>query len=500
MFISKCIFEEKKFIFFIIIFILFHLITLNISPLPWFDEACYLDMTMNLINRGSLHMPIASFDEPNEVLIYGPIYFYIQKFVINIFGIGIFQFRILNFISGCIVVFITYMILKKILNIKFYKFILFIFCFEPIFLQNLHSGRMDLVSLAFCLTGFYLYFKNINNSFSNSVLETITIGILLTASLLTTPRIIFCFPFLFIFSLMKFKNIELIKKSILIASIFCLFFSIWINLKFNNLENFLNIVLFNKTIKTHVVENKSLFNNIVRYKYHFFLTLMTFLSILYFALNFKKYLYVQKIVGLFSITTIISYHIIVAEAGPYFAMVLPFYLLIFALAFSSLKTINPSFFFIKYRLIETIILSPFIIIFLTKSIVIVSSYKDRNHKIPEEFINKNIPSNSRVIGNFKFYYACLNNKNSFENFEFSFNPINMINHHRLDYNYEYIIVDSNLKNKSFLNEYLKKEKHVIIDSLTFESSPFFKKVLKICEFMNIKMTYNYSGIIYKRIK
>jgi hypothetical protein len=100
--------NKKLLIIGIFIVVVLSTITLSKSPLPWYDEIFFADVTNNLIKSGKLELNVIASKEGSPVYIYGFLYFLIQKYLAFDLGISMLQFRLVNFISGILVVFLLF--------------------------------------------------------------------------------------------------------------------------------------------------------------------------------------------------------------------------------------------------------------------------------------------------------------------------------------------------------------------------------------------------------
>jgi 4-amino-4-deoxy-L-arabinose transferase-like glycosyltransferase len=194
-FLDKDIKYFKLFISFIFVFwLLYHLITISLSPLPNMDEIFFANISDQLNKFNSLTLQLSSLpgEKSVPILHYGPIYFYLQSFFISNFGLNIVSVRCLSFVSGVIILLgLTYYFFKKI---KYPFLVLLFFCVcatDMKFNAGLHSGRMDLLTILFFYSSiyFFVFYKN--------YFISIFSGILLAAAFLTSPRVVFYFPIFF---------------------------------------------------------------------------------------------------------------------------------------------------------------------------------------------------------------------------------------------------------------------------------------------------------------
>jgi 4-amino-4-deoxy-L-arabinose transferase-like glycosyltransferase len=125
----------------------------------------------------------------SEILFYGPVYFFIQSFIIKHFGLDIVQFRMLNFLAGILLVLVFRVIMLYLTKNKgMANLLALLLLIDPIFVQNIHSGRMDMFATLAAIVGIWAYFRfsATKNSFFLYLLAT-----LFSIGYLTTPRVLF---------------------------------------------------------------------------------------------------------------------------------------------------------------------------------------------------------------------------------------------------------------------------------------------------------------------
>jgi hypothetical protein len=170
-----------------ILWVTFHIITLERSPIPNFDEAFFASITRSVQDDGTLmlRMSTRAINEANEIWLYGPVYFYAQDLITEIIGWGIWQFRLLNFLSGVLLVVVILNIAKKLSFGKLQMIILVSLLITDTALNaNMHSGRMDSLAMLLFTIGMYFFFFPP----STAKIYTIIAGAFYSLAFLTTPR------------------------------------------------------------------------------------------------------------------------------------------------------------------------------------------------------------------------------------------------------------------------------------------------------------------------
>ncbi len=320
---------NKNRIFFVLSFciLLLHVLTLNISPVPWFDEVFFLSISESFKEEGVFRLAMAPYYD-KEILTYGPIYFVLTALSTEVFGLGVFQFRIVNFLFSLLAVFAFKKILSTNFNLsKTSAFGLSLALFlEPIFHANSHGGRMDMVALFFVLMSIHHYLKShYNKEIRYSILLS---GVFASLALLTTPRLavfIFAIPLMLLIELIRSKlNIRILKKALLWGIIILFVYSIWVFVAFGGINEMLDYY----SNLTQFVGGKWLLPT------EFLPTMgLSFLSLVLILIFSRKNLKIFFLdAKLFiPVASIITFHTLVSVTSKqYFCLVLPFYLLIIA--------------------------------------------------------------------------------------------------------------------------------------------------------------------------
>ena len=248
--------NKKNFFFFslLIVFIIYHLVTLSISPLVWFDESWFNGITLDLIKNGTFFQPYTSlFQNGSQHLYYGPVFFILNGLVLHLFGNDPFQGRLLGLLAGFgILTIITHHYkfeLKKYHCL--FVIILAAFFLDPFFNASLHKGRNDTLALVLYILSFFTLLKPKKNE---KILFWYAIsGLLFSLSLLTTMRMmVFFIPFLIYFLFIFLKSIKR-RKDIFYGVlswglVVFIIYSLWIYYAFGSYFSYYSYFLFLKTI------------------------------------------------------------------------------------------------------------------------------------------------------------------------------------------------------------------------------------------------------------
>jgi hypothetical protein len=480
---------SRKNNFFIVFFlwVLFHIITLQRSPLVWFDEAFFASITKSFQENGKFYLTMATLDdfEKNEVLWYGPIYFYIQNLITKILGWGIWQFRLLNLMSGIILVYIIIKISKK-LNFNYNELIILLLLLvtDTEINSNIHSSRMDSFTMLLFTSAIYIFYFLEKKSFYNNIFT----GVLLASAFLSTPRVGFLFlifPITFLSEIIT--SIKLRKKFIPIiidyVSVFLLIiipFFIWVIFKFGNISNYIDMFLNNKTYQGLY----KLFNLPAIFQLP---TLLIWVIILI-------YLVLKKSGLIFSTNYIVLYLIpilyILFIKGAYSVYFMPFLYLGLINSYSKLP---PSFRikkYFKYLLFFIIIINS--LIFMTKFIFIINSWEARNPENFESyFIKKNL-TNENIIASFPYFYTIEKNNifiSNDENRSINFDKLS-----KMSIKHAFVTRKQYEKDINFF----KDNKFQVVEFYIFENKSKLLFINKILNKLPVDISNETSGVYLKR--
>ena len=421
---------------FILLFLLvFNLATLTISPIPWNDEIYFVDLSISLVQQNGLINTILPIDNPPFVYIYGPIYFYIQALLIKIFGLKIFLFRFVNFISSIGILWI----LHRYFRVN--KLLIILLALSPLFIQNAHSGRMDLLATFFALAG-YIPFVNKNEINWQRIFLTSSFFLL---AFLTSPRVGFLFPGLYILLLSEFKFDSKNIFRILIPPIAVISGLIgWSVITTGNL-----LGAYLPIFQSNIAQSSDMHMGVSFIRGH----LDDLISILFVFFGVAYYFKSRNQIVLSMLVNYILFSVFVKEVGPYGAMVLPFLVI-------GLAQINFNYKYFKYSIFATAAL--FMFIFLGKGIFLITAIPERNYTLVDNFIKTNIPAGERVCSTNEYYYGLLKNRDfplmiQFESKE----SINYL----LKESPKYILVNKQFYNSGKLDFLFKKIKYKNIGQL-----------------------------------
>ncbi|MEM1136331.1 MAG: glycosyltransferase family 39 protein [Bacteroidota bacterium] len=313
----------------VMVYLLIHLVTLTSYPLPWYDETYMAAIGKAFLETGRFTKTVAYFtDTPTEDLRYGPMYFIVAAFVFKVLGFGIFQFRLIAFIAG---IFTFWLSLKIYFteknNVLIAWCIIAVLAIDSFYFRCMHEGRMDLLASCFMLTAHLFILKVFHlNKKDKTILKALFIaGFFAAISLLTSPRLGFALPLLFIYLLgfFIFKNPSLLLKALISFLLpFVSIYSIWIFYAFGGYTHFINFY----------IENLG-YTRLNGYPFYFPKQQIPLLAIciisVFLGVLQKKGNYFTPL-SIMALINIASYYLVVYDNGPYASLIYPYlYIIIF---------------------------------------------------------------------------------------------------------------------------------------------------------------------------
>jgi len=488
-------FTNKIFLIsFFALFVIYHLVTLSVSPIVWYDETFFNSVTLDFITNHTFFLNV----DPNayhnqEILCYGPVYFVFNGLIISLFENSPFFARLLGLISGLILVLlIANQYRYKIKNKNILIILLLALCLDPFLNASMHKGRNDILAFLFYFIGILFLFKNKNLKISYSFLSAF---FYLLAILTTTRLLVFIIPFIIYFLYIFIQKKELRKKIFYSAFVWggalVFFYFIWILYAFGSYYNY---VAYFSSLQglTTVYLFGNFFIPVEEYP-----LLLTFIALIIITLIKNKSIFLKsEFVFLFN--HLFVFYFLISDTGPYSVLVIPVFYLVFLNIFIHLTDAELKSRYVKIFMIFILLFNAGIFIF--KSGVVFIKIENRNYSNVNVFINSNIPKGSKVIGDEVYYYAVLKNNCVFQYMHLlgAFDEIEK--YRREVFDYEYLIISDRAErtNDGLFDFYEKNAKLIKIAEFKTQKSDLlnFLKFFSIYDFA----FDGYDGIIYKRIK
>ena len=134
------------------------LFTLARMPIVWLDEPLYTQPAWSFVTNGSFGMTmfpgLHGLDQTNVV--FGRIYLGYIAVSFKLLGLGPFQARLPSFVAGLVVIYLTYLLGRRLWNARAGVFAAIALAVSPVFLMQTHDARPEMLLLAFFLAALYL--------------------------------------------------------------------------------------------------------------------------------------------------------------------------------------------------------------------------------------------------------------------------------------------------------------------------------------------------------
>ncbi|WP_430810979.1 MULTISPECIES: ArnT family glycosyltransferase [unclassified Carboxylicivirga] len=470
-------------------FALWHLWSLNYSPLPWFDETFYVSITRALLSGKGFMLEVCPIQTGGkEVLTYGPIYFLLTGLSFLLFGTGIFQFRIVALLFAALSLFVFNRIASQLSMSKtIRRVLLLLLIVDVITVQNSHSGRMDMVALFFGLLAWWAYLQP--GKHRKHILIMAIAGV---AAVLTTPRIVVVVFPLFIYALYQFIRSKKMLHAGLITLLPALVYFIWIVVAFGSITGFI------EHFTGPAMEDSDAANSIFNYMggnlyipfYQWPVILTAFLSAGLIAAKRHK----LSILFLF-VLPILSFYIVVADTGAYSALIMPFWYMIIGLGLTliSQRKITQVSRIGVYGMVLIIALCN-TGIFTLKAATIIGSQAIRDPQPLQEWVNTHIPQNSKIVGDDRFYYACIKNQCTYQYIDRVKDPATRARFHLNHFQPDYLFI-SGQTTQAVIDAY--KQEFTFLESVSYvptEESSFITTLIKR---LPIPIQSSYEGTLIR---
>jgi len=485
------IINKYLFLGFLLIYLIYHAVTLEVSPIPWYDEVCLASESLSYLNTGKISLTIYPwlYSLDKEILQYGPIYFMLTKFSLSFFGFGIFQFRMVNLLAGLLSIWISYRILKLFIPNKnaLYLFVVLIST-DAVLFQNMHSGRMDLVALFPVLCAVYLLFKNLRDLKMKYVGG---VSLLVSMAMLTTPRVIFfTIAIGFYIVYIHHKNLNKLTLSILLyGGILGFVYCAWIYIAFGDISNFLNYYSSNATLNAHIGGN--FYIQKIQYPLVAIFLLFSMIGLLKLVDTNKKIFIV------FAVGTIILFYLIVFDYGLYSVFILPFY---YISIFILISTIS-----IRYNRLKPIIGIILLIAINVSSMVfkglyIGVFYNERNNRELTERFRSLLKPNSNLLGEDRFFYASELSDCSFESFSEG-DLKSIIEYYKSNEPFDYLVISDefNERRPYYFEEFSNNFPLEVFAKVNLNERDSYLRKLVIDNF-KVSNSASLNCTIYKRVQ
>ncbi|WMJ72176.1 glycosyltransferase family 39 protein [Cytophagaceae bacterium ABcell3] len=490
--------QNRIVVFFIFsLYLALHLYTLNLNPLPWFDETFFASISLSLAETGKLVPGVTkTIQEGREMLIHGPVYYFLGGLSFEFFGLGIFQFRIINFLFGIGLVFITARIFRnryKDADVSLPVFLIATFLLDPFFNLSLHEGRMDLVAAFFVFTCIYLLLKGLENK---QIMYFLASGLYGAMGLLTTPRVAFIFAAVFIvFLVLTFKRggVKGLLQILLWGLPFVILYGMWVWYAFGD---FGGLISYYQSIATgkHTVDVTFIGGNLYIPRHEYLLIGVAGISLIY-GLIREGFKFFDALICI-SILSVVLFYLLVRDMGPYSALILPFYYIIIFKSFhlsGHLTLKNP----VVYLMVVLFAFNAGF--FLIKNIQVLFERLERNPEIAYSFIEDHIPEGSKVVGDPLYYYAVKRSGSDYQYADLFGTLEEREQALTEEWGYEYFIVTEQLRMRrpEVIRHFFEQEDFVEVARLISRQNPISRAISRLGITSDMEKD-GYSAIIYRR--
>lgn len=227
-----------------------HLLTLHLQPLPWFDETYMASLSREMLLNGTLDRRIAwEAVARKQEYIYGPVFFWLSAGWMQIWGFGLWQYRLFVLLSGytCLALAVAVYQKSAAANEQTAWWLAVFLSLDPLWFRAMHQGRMDFTALA-CLLGSWLlaHPRTWRRSIATPAIKWLASGGLFALAMLTTPRAGFSLPAFLLAIFFHQKNIHPQKKLVTLLLWLLpllVLYPLWIAWAFGGMERFLALYL-----------------------------------------------------------------------------------------------------------------------------------------------------------------------------------------------------------------------------------------------------------------
>lgn len=478
----------------------YHCGIIRLSPLPWFDETYFASMASHFAESGDFFAPVCPLMDYYypQSLAYGPGYFVMLAGFFKLFGFGMVQMRLPGLIFGFVFLLLGYKILKESgVSGKFIWLFFILLLLDPIYLQNIHSARMDSMALLFSGFGTLYILRGVEKHHWWNYLFG---GAFLGLALLCTPRIaVNIVGPGFAAAIMFFRNnlnLRAGARLLLIPLMVIALYSVWVFWGFGGFSEALNYFFGQPREKLYYDNLAQGYISFRKYipVFQYPAIILVVVFIFLWLIRRLKFNYIQMV----CLMNLMAYFVLVRDTGIYSIFSMPWiYLLLVSFTDGLIQSGKAS---------KPIILSLLILVFINaglffiKQSVIILSAASRNDEEASQAISKLIPKGSRVIGDEVYYYAALKNGLKFQYLDRGAAGHQRLSYHKINFNFEYVIVRNPVINPEEFNFYRKNIplKKVGEISSHVPSFPYYETYIRYLAKLGISIPAGYRGTIYRR--
>jgi len=476
---------------FLLLYLLFHLLTLTSNSLPSFDEVFQASISKSFAETGKL-IPGNCKETWNakEDVLNGPVLPLLGSFSFKLFGFGIFQFRIIGFVFGILLIISIALLLRLFISSEKWLLVLAILLsLDPVINRSFGHINTDLISIFFLLTSLLFLIRGQREEKNYQFLLS---GLFASISILTTAIVGVFLVAMLLVLLFQLEGKEL-KKSLIQLSLWMLpiliLYGSWIRLSDGGISELIHYYKNIWNTKSRIATGRW---SIPYYDY--ILIGLSVFALIHGIIQKKRAYF--NFITLVSLLSIFIYHVLFYLSPSNSILVIPFYyILLFEGLYQGEFTIKS---FSAYPIL--ILLVFHLILFSISSGEIISEKAIHDPHTAEAFVEKNIPKGSKVIGDPTYYYAVNNSRSDFQLFDHYLNDEQREQVLREVYDYDYLILSA----RSIQYEpktcrlFLRNAKFERVDELDLTPVSSGKKLNRSTTFPTDKFGYN--SVIFVRIK
>ena len=167
-----------------------------IYTLPsWFDEAFFADMSFNVSQGRGLILSLIPGYHNGEVNFYGPLFFYLQSYFINLLGLDSFVFRLPVLISANLtILFLVLTLRNNGVGTRYQLLFAVAAALDVSFNRSAVNGRMDLMAVMLISAALFLTGRPRDVRERVAALRWFLVGLASAMAYLVTPRALFLLP------------------------------------------------------------------------------------------------------------------------------------------------------------------------------------------------------------------------------------------------------------------------------------------------------------------
>jgi len=146
-----------------VLYIAWNLFFLDKYPIIDLDDACMAEPAWSFVNTGHFSAPSfeGSYGLEKSDIYHGRLYIASISPFFKLFGVGPFQARIGSFLTGLFVLFLTYLIAKKLFSNSVALKSIILLSISGLFIICAHRARQEMLLVLFILLSFYLFLTSV---------------------------------------------------------------------------------------------------------------------------------------------------------------------------------------------------------------------------------------------------------------------------------------------------------------------------------------------------